>query len=563
MNNVIIVFERPDIPSALSLAAQTPDAEIWVFDPHLLDDLAAVGAINCRFICDIGLDMPSHIKVTERQTLSVIQRVDSALEQSVPDALGCNWQYLNLFHQLLTINSHALLWDKFLQVSPDATFHILVNDTPAKYYAPSFLPALMLLERLSILQIPFAAYSYNRLDDDRQLIPKGDIFSSGSGPYRAFVHLPTSIYDARFFEEEINAAGPNVLNFQSMNWNVTFPSLPSVGLCWAEDALAQLTLAQQTSIAETMISVTAILTQIFSGYLKTEDYVIRQVKSIAKQYEAQIIFYLSLVKEFSSSPPKKIILSNHDAGLQGPFTSFAKKYDVSVVLLPHAKIFNWPIASSYSNTIALTHPLLGGVITDIGGKRVVSHLVAYPERQFNAPSPVTGLKTVGLLLNKFSSDGYSLIDTTAYLLGLSKIIDWCKAHGIECKLRVKPGGTCINWLVEELGIDAYEIVNQVKIGISDFAQSCDICLMYDCPTSGAIDFLRQSVPIISTVFRPLCATEAALASLDIIPKESVDEALQQLDLYRINPSELFVFRMKQFSHYTASFEQSLPLRLFV
>jgi hypothetical protein len=50
MLNVIILFERPDITAVNYLQSQFQNSEVWVFDPHLLDDLATADIKNCKYI---------------------------------------------------------------------------------------------------------------------------------------------------------------------------------------------------------------------------------------------------------------------------------------------------------------------------------------------------------------------------------------------------------------------------------------------------------------------------------------------------------------------------------
>jgi hypothetical protein len=559
MKNVIVVFEKQDIPQALYLLAQNADAEIWVFDPHLIDDLKLAGVGNCQFI-PVVFDLEHLSLINEAKTIAIEKRIEFELEQAIPEAIGCHWQYLNLFYQVVTIHSYSILFEKLLLNLSDIKFHILIRDVPAQFYALSFWPSMLLLERLNTLQRPFAAYSYGRFDEVNQLIPAGENFSTKEGPYQAFVHLPTCIYDGPYFAEEINAVLTKALNFQSMNWDVPFPSLHTVGLCLASVALARLPAPEQAAVTRTTAAIQEILADFFNSHLKTEGFAIRQAAYLAKQVEAQMIFYYSLVQEFAVQPPQKMILSNHDSGHHGPLTSFARKFNIPVILLPHAKVFNWPVNFAYSNTVALTHPVQGGVIKDFNGKRVTTRLVSFPERHVNNATPVSALKSIGLVLNKFSNDGFNLIDTQVYCRGLRNILAWCKDHDIACKTRVKPAGTCITWLVEEVGFDRADLEDNARGTIADFATGCDICLMYDCPTSGAIDLMRNSIPTVNTVSRFLDPTEAAIVDASLVPRESVAETLQRLNAYRNNPSELFIFRTRQFACYAGSFAESLPLR---
>lgn len=569
MKDVIVVLDKLEIPLAANLQPAVPDAEIWVFDPNLIDSLSWAGASNYRFIeCEPDIDLVQHTKSIEHQTISTEERIDSVLGQSFPEALGCHWQYLNLYHQLNTINIFALLWKKLLSISGNVKFHILIHDVPARYSAPSYWPSILLLERLNGLQMPFSAYSYNRLDDANQLIPAGEHFASGSERFKAFIHLPTCFYDSKYYEQEINAVSANFLNFGSMDygpliWSVPLPSLRTVGLCSAEEVLKQLPASQTDAISQTTANICSVLSEIYSSFVRTQEYADRQANYLAKQYESQMIFYCRLVSEFSALPPLKLVLSNHDAGFHGPLTSFARKLGIPVVLLPHSKIFNWPVTTSYPNTIALTHPLQEETIRTVDGAPVASHLIAFPESQSNSCQPPQSLSRIGLIINDLSGGGYTLVRTDEYSEGLRTILAWCQSRNIHCKPRVRPGGTCFSWLINSVGFDNSELAIYSLGSIADFAKDCDICVMYDCPTSGAIDLLKRSIPIIHTVFRPLCSRESGISNTKIIPQEFIEDTLTRLECYRTNPQELFVFRTRQFALYAASFRDSKPLRMFL
>ena len=50
MKNVIIFFDRPDASTVAVLQQSLQDAEVWTFDPYLLDDLHVANIKNCKYI---------------------------------------------------------------------------------------------------------------------------------------------------------------------------------------------------------------------------------------------------------------------------------------------------------------------------------------------------------------------------------------------------------------------------------------------------------------------------------------------------------------------------------
>jgi hypothetical protein len=563
MKQVIVVFERPDIAAVLLLLPQIPEAEVWVFDPHLLDNLHDCGITGARFI-DIRLqvDMPSHIAQVQARALATALQVEAGLHRLVPETEGGHWQHLNYYHLTSTFLQYELLWDRFLQGVTDTTFHIPVRDIAATYYAHSFLPSVLLLERLNIRGIPFSAHAHSRIDAIPQQIPARLATEETSG-YDLFVHLPTCIYDRDYYADELAASGLRPLNFAAQNWNVPFPTMDTAELADAEAALADLREPQRQTIEAALAELTAELEGYFGGRIRTPSFAQRQAVHLASQYQAQLTFFYHLTNRFARNPPQKLVLSNHDSGLHGPLISFARAHNVPILFLPHAKVFNWEIATRYRNVSALFHPVQGGAISDVAGRRVGAYPLMFREQQQRSTATADRLANIGIVLNKFSLDGMVLMNLDDYLGGLRTLLSWCSQHGIRATLRSKPGGSCIRWLAAELGVDIQTLSLGMAGTLADFAQSCDLCIMYDAATSGAIDLLRMSVPTLNTVFRAMSGEETSIVHDHLVPTLSVPATLEKLDGYRKDPTHLAIFRNEQFADYIGRFGRALPLRAYL
>lgn len=561
MKDVIFVFEKPDIPSALVLQQRFNSSEVWVFDPHLLDDLVHAKVQNARYInCESQFRVPEFFAQSQREAIEVEHDISNQLKDA-SGTLSVNfWQHLSWFFLRGTLNGYAQLWDTLLSSEvEDVYFHVPLYDRPALFYLPSFLPAVMLMERLAARGIPFKAYAHSTITQSPRFLP-ANVGCTSSGPIDVFLHVPTCSYDSAFYEAELVATKRKVLKFKSQIWNVEMPSFDQATLVHDTEVLRTLDQSTQLHIAESTQAIESWLGLYFQKFIRTVSYAHRQARHIAEQYRAQLIFYNFLEKRFGQGLPKRLVLSNHDAGLHGPFLSFAQKHDIPVVMLPHAKVFNFPVASPYTNIVAAVHPIQGGGVSNLDGKNLHAHTVCYPSSLTYTYRAPERLRSIGLILNKFSADGMSLVDTNTYLDGLREIRHWCQRRGIKLRIRLKPGGACIIWLMGQLGLTLEDLNANMHIQIVDFASANDICLMYDAPTSGAAEILRCAIPLLAVVPRTLGDIEDRIVSNEIVPRVSVAIALDQLDNFQSDPVSLLAFRNVQFRRYADRALNAVPLR---
>jgi len=564
--DALLVLCKEDIPAVVNLQKEISNAEIWVFEPHLLDRLSWSGLNNAKFIdYDLALDDQRYFTDIEQQTLAIEQEVAKLLKNNFKEATDSHWQFQNIYFQLTTLSTYNILWEKILKQNIDMKLHVLIHDVPARFSAPSFWPALLLIQRLIKNGIDFKAYTYGSIDETMQLIPTGWQFNDKKNIKRPFVHLPTCFHDTKYFEDEIVQSHPNALFFKSMDfhpliWSVAFPRLQNVELDTARDALKRLPNEFQSVITSLSAALADHFLNYFLKHTNIEIYASRQAKYLAEQYASQMIFYENLQTYHPDKLPEQIILSNHDAGLHGPFISFAKTHSIPVTLLPHSKVFNFPLMCTYPNVTALTHPIQGARISDIEGLEKNYRYLAFPEVLEVRSRTSSQIEKVGLVLNDISLSGLVTTNAAQYIHGINKINSWCIERGIQCAIRTRPGASNFIWLLDNILTSPEDLAKNSGCPISAFAKECDFCIMYDCPTSGAIEFLRQGVPIVNTICRPLWPNEGAISDPNTIPRERIKDTLTRLELYRSSPNEFLTFRGKQLTDYLEKYNQSLPLR---
>ena len=114
-----------------------------------------------------------------------------------------------------------------------------------------------------------------------------------------------------------------------------------------------------------------------------------------------------------------------------------------------------------------------------------------------------------------------------------------------------------------MGIDASILLKNMTESMEEHVKDCDLCLMYDAPTTAAPYFLKNSVPILNLVDRPLTPNEQATVSHVVIPLDSTDACLRRLDGFKCDPVSLTAFRNMQFRNYIQLFQNARPLRSYL
>jgi hypothetical protein len=164
------------------------------------------------------------------------------------------------------------------------------------------------------------------------------------------------------------------------------------------------------------------------------------------------------------------------------------------------------------------------------------------------------------MLNSPSFNGIHLSPPGAYLEGIKRIAAWCLAHDIELKIRCKPGYTLLGLLGACVGADPAVLARNVAETMDDHVQGCDLCLMYDMPTTGSLFFLRRSLPILNPIVAELNKHHRSMVRPDLIVPESLEATLRRLDQFRSDPLSLYAFRTAQFHAYVTGFAHARPLR---
>jgi hypothetical protein len=134
---------------------------------------------------------------------------------------------------------------------------------------------------------------------------------------------------------------------------------------------------------------------------------------------------------------------------------------------------------------------------------------------------------------------------------------------VSVKTRCKPGFPIFGLLTSLLGFDVAALTRWMEEPLEQHARDCDLCLMYEAPTTGAIVFLRNSIPILNPIVSEMSKQWVAMLHADVVVAESVDATLRRLEQYKADPLTLDEFRLKQFRAYISRYRGARPLRSFL
>ncbi len=563
MENIVVIFYSNDIPAALEISKKLDNYRTYVFDPTLYDKVIAHKFSNIRLITfDNCLDYPELVRWSHTAVFDIERALDAEARVFLQDISIYSWQHHNLLFLLYSCRWFTDFWNKEMFDTEGAKLHLVMYDNPSESVFPSFIPSLLLMQKLRTENIVFSAYTYGKKSEDSDLIPNlcGSFGTQHSDSI--LVHIPTCLYDHAYIDEELSASEKYIINMQSKNWDIRINASETVGLMNIKDIDDEFKNKYMQVIDDFSNCIANKLENILEAFIVSPAYRTRQCEFITNSFKSQLVTYYLLQEHFKYNKPSKILLSEHDTGFHGPIISFASQNNIPVLLVPHSKSISMT-EYHYNNMVAFTHPIQNEAVFNGDGKRVPTFKLAYPERFVSSSVFPKPIKIIGLLLNGFALNGVYSVQYRLYMDGIIKICQWCKLNNIELRVRCRPGLSMLASISAETGLNINSLSNDLNMTLIDFANSIDLCLMYDTPTSAALDFLSNSVPILNPTPRDISCFETPRIDNRIIPSGSVNAIIHTLETFVSDTMNLHFFRNKQFKEYLDSFDGSYPLRYFL
>jgi hypothetical protein len=548
---LFLVMESYQLDFIKEYEEKIEPVKIITFDPHIIDLVIQKGFRNFEYLqFDVELDLEIEREKILFEITSLEKSIENIIKRyypEIPTVEGSNRQHL--FNTALMLRTYQKLWDAVISAGFNFDQIVIVYvDHPSVSHYPSFSPAALLMERLEARKITFhrlpIASAIIR-EPQFPFVPKS---SEALINYDAWVHLPTSFYDWEFFQNLVLKQTKSVLNFRSQNYDIEYSMFAQTELKKFTDVSLKGNQYDEEYVHEFKREMDLAFIDYFKSHFASEYFFSRQAKQLSSEIFGQISYYFYLIDTFGGCPPKTIFLSNHDCGLSYSFLAYASQMKVLVIYLPHAKIFNWLLPNSDAPVMAFSHPISNKAKT-VGGKMLETIPLKFPYPK-KKPSEMKGGLIVGLIINKFIGDGIAGRNITMYLEGIKKIIFACEALQIKVKIRQKPYCTSKYWLAKALNIEISKLEDNLQITIDEFARNVDLAICYATPSSAAISFLENSVPIIATkLVKDMPFEEQNMLNVDIVPILTLDETLIMINDLKAKNLRYEKFRKKQNINY--------------
>jgi hypothetical protein len=375
-------------------------------------------------------------------------------------------------------------------------------------------------------------------------------------------HLPTCMYDIYHFNAELSATGKKVVNLKGKYFNMPVLSHETIETVQQDGMAVHLPAAWQERLPQLERALTAEIDAALQDYPLLPFYRARQAEHVAQVYCAQLVMLASLDRHFQHSKPRLLVMADHDTDYHGPLIAFAQRHHLPVLYVPHSKTTS-DIFFDYRRLKVLTHPIQGDVIKRPDGTLADQATLAFPEVLQIHTLPLKRIAKVGILLQAVSMNAIYATDMKPYLDGIRQLVGWCRDNGLAFSLRCKPSYFLISILENALQIPREELTDAVQMDMADYAVTCDLCLMYDAPTSAEIDFIARGVPVLNPVIKDMTNVEAMVADTAIIPRAGVTQTLRAATALLRDPAELDRFRRRQFAAYVVKSQDALPLRRYL
>lgn len=562
MPTQIVILNMSDIAIATQLAKQHDEPRFIVFDPSLVDRLVVAGLTPCELITwDEAPDYPHFADQALLHARELGEAIDAVVEPDFPGLRLGTWQQLSLYYQHLTLAWYEGLFEATASRLQGHPLVVPVADAAQRYYFHSFAPGLTLLKYTQHLGMKPQGFTYGTAPDSPQPVPDLRGACQQTGDF-VLSHLPTCLYDGPHFNDELVAAGKPVINLRARWWNVDLDCASAVDTIDADDAIGRLPGIDQDRIAHTVAAIDAPLDAHFARWFSAPGFRARQVKLQLEAFRAQLITHALVRNHFAAARPGRLLLSGHDTDFHGPLLAWAREQHIPTLVLPHSKT-STDLDFPAPNATVLVHAAQGYTVCDADGRRPPQQVLDFPTTlQFNTHAPAQ-VRTVGLLLNAVSVQGVPEAHLAPYLQGVRQMVAWANAHGLTLLLRARPGSTILHTLATaRTGLTGEQITSSTQGTMAEFAQACDLCLMYDAPTSGAIELLGRGTAVLNPKVSALHRRHTPIAT-ELVPSASVEDTLARATQLVSDPLELQRFRKRQFLGYAERCRDAVALRSLV
>lgn len=521
--DAVLVLHKSDLARLAEKPQLAQGQRLLFVDPGLLDEAAVRGFRNCDFR-RLPSDPDFQARAaTEAMTLATL--VDLRLTETrkslwrgpgpAPSLHG--WD-VGLFFLALQRAAVARQIGAHIESGfPERRIGVLRSTVPQQMYFDSFISTDMVAQdptRFAVID-SYDQARWHRADAYDHVFSSAAVRSAmAGGRVTAVTHVPTCFYDRAWMAEEVSRAHSFTLDLASPFWDVPLHRgagllQPMADAAPAHAAAAQAYRERAARVLEDCLA--HLLPQPLARQ--------QQLQAWAQRCHWQAVNALSLREALAGSRPH-FLLSDQDAGLNGPLFTVADALGSSITVVPHSGHPSMLLPHA-RRVVAVERAGYGCQPRSVLGQSVAVRPVRFAQRVSRRDH--SHVSTVCLLLNSMQTEGLSHVDAHALAAFYNPLATLCEDAGVELILRPKPGAPALSVLSSALGVPAARLVQHTTQPLDQLAEATQLCIAYGEPTTGVAPFLdggslvlqvgEQRWPIDYTVCLPL-VRDGVIAPLD-------------------------------------------------
>ena len=211
----------------------------------------------------------------------------------------------------------------------------------------------------------------------------------------------------------------------------------------------------------------------------------QQLQAWGQRCHWQALNALALQDALAGSRPH-FLLSDQDAGLNGPLFTVADVLGAPITVVPHSGHPSMVLPHA-RRVVAVERAGYGCQPRSVLGQSVAVRPVRFAQRVNRRHHTQVG--TVCLLLNSMQTEGLSHVDAHALAAFYKPLAALCADAGVDLILRPKPGAPALSVLSSALGVQPARLVQHTTQPLEQLADSTQLCIAYGEPTTGVAPFL--------------------------------------------------------------------------
>ncbi len=514
----MLVLHKSDLARLAEKPELAQGQRLLFVDPGLLDEAAVRGFRNGdfrRLVPDADFQARAATEALALATLLDLRLTEArkplwaagARAPAAPQPSLHGWDVGLFFLALQRAAVARHIGAQVVAHFPETRIGLLRTTLPQQMYFDSYIGTDWLAQdpaRFAIID-SYDQARWHRADAyDTVFNPAAVHAGMAGGRVSAVTHVPTCFYERAWLAEEVSRAHAYTLDLPSPFWDV--PLHRGAPL---QQPLAQAPAAHRAAAQAYQDRAARVLEDTLGPLLPQPLARAQQVQAWAQRCHWQALNALALHDGLASSPPQ-FLLSDQDAGLNGPLFTVADALGSNITVVPHSGHPSMLLPHA-RRVVAVERAGYGCQPRTVLGQHVDSRPVRFGRRV--APREHREVKTVCLLLNSMQTEGLSHVDAHALAAFYKPLAALCAGAGVDLILRPKPGAPALSVLSSALGVQPARLVQHTTQPLEQLAEATQLCLAYGEPTTGVAPFLdggslvlqvnEQRWPIDYTVCLPL------------------------------------------------------------